>query len=47
VWVNLLHDERIGIVACSILSAICGYFFLNRTLPRTEAPAQTSKSTAS
>jgi len=30
---NLLFDERIGIIAASLLSALCGYFWLKRALP--------------
>ena len=31
--INLLFDERLGIIAGSILSAICGYLVLRFTLP--------------
>jgi len=30
---NLLFDERIGILAGSLLSGIVGYFVLHKTLP--------------
>jgi len=30
---NLLFDERVGIIFASLLSALCGYFWLKRTLP--------------
>lgn len=32
--VNLLFDERLGIIVGSLLSAICGYLLLRATLPR-------------
>jgi len=32
--VNLLFDERLGIIAGSLLSAICGYIVLRMTLPQ-------------
>ncbi len=32
--VNLLYDERLGIIAGSLLSAVAGYMLLRRTLPR-------------
>lgn len=41
--VNLLFDERLGIIIGSLLSAIAGYLVLNRTLP----PAPTGQSGAS
>lgn len=31
--VNLLFDERLGIIAGSVVSAICGYFVLRMSLP--------------
>ncbi|MBT8103952.1 MAG: Na+/H+ antiporter NhaA [Gammaproteobacteria bacterium] len=31
--VNLLFDERLGIIAGSLLSGLCGYFVLRMTLP--------------
>ncbi len=34
--VNLLFDERIGIIAGSVLSGIVGYVILNWTLPKTQ-----------
>ena len=35
--VNLLFDERLGIIIGSLLAGITGYFVLNRSLPKTEA----------
>ena len=35
--VNLLFDERLGIIAGSILSGACGYFILRATLPTQES----------
>jgi NhaA family Na+:H+ antiporter len=32
--VNLLFDERLGIIGGSIISGICGYFVLRMTLPK-------------
>ncbi len=35
--VNLLYDERIGILMGSFLSAVCGYVFLRQVLPQARA----------
>lgn len=35
-----LFDERIGIIAGSIISAVCGYLVLNRSLPKTSAVSE-------
>jgi len=31
---NLLFDERLGIIVASTLSALCGYFWLNKALSK-------------
>lgn len=31
---NIFFDERLGIIFASIISALCGYYWLNRSLPR-------------
>jgi len=31
---NLFFDERLGIIAASVLSALCGYFWLHKTLKK-------------
>lgn len=35
--VNLLFDERLGIIAGSLISGVCGYLVLRMTLPEAEA----------
>ncbi len=35
--VNLLFDERLGIIVGSLLSGACGYVILRRTLPAQRA----------
>jgi len=39
---NQLFDERLGIILASILSAVCGYSWLNRTLKQTPAQQKVS-----
>lgn len=44
--VNLLFDERLGIITGSLLSGILGYLLLNWSLPRPEAAARTAVASA-
>lgn len=44
--VNLLYDERIGIIAGSVISAVCGYLFLRRTLPDTTGSSDMERSSS-
>jgi Na+:H+ antiporter, NhaA family len=37
--VNMLFDERLGIIGGSVLAGVCGYLVLRATLPRSEAYA--------
>jgi len=34
---NIFFDERLGIIFASIISALCGYFWLKHALPDSSA----------